>query len=54
MTKRIAADHVKPKRAYEPAAANDGPRILIEHLWPRGSSERISTSYSRRTAGWMG
>ncbi len=36
MTKRIAADRVKLKRAYEPAAANDGLRILIDRLWPRG------------------
>ena len=36
MTKRIAADHVKLKRAYEPAAANDGTRVLIDLLWPRG------------------
>ena len=36
MTKRITADHVKLKRAYEPAAANDGTRILIDRLWPRG------------------
>ena len=36
MTKRIAADHVKLKRAYEPAASNDGTRILIDRLWPRG------------------
>jgi uncharacterized protein YeaO (DUF488 family) len=54
MTKRIAADHVKLKRAYEPAAANDGARILIDRLWPRGSDERIPTGHSRRTAGWMG
>ena len=30
MTKRITADHVKLKRAYESAAANDGTRILID------------------------
>jgi uncharacterized protein YeaO (DUF488 family) len=36
MSKGIAADHVKIKRAYEPAAANDGARILIDRLWPRG------------------
>ena len=36
MTKRITADHVKLKRAYEPAAADDGTRILIDLLWPRG------------------
>ena len=26
------------KRAYEPAAASDGYRILIDRLWPRGVS----------------
>ncbi len=36
MTKRITADHVKLKRAYEPAAANGGTRILIDRLWARG------------------
>jgi uncharacterized protein YeaO (DUF488 family) len=36
MMKRIAADHVKLKRAYEPASADDGTRILIDRLWPRG------------------
>jgi uncharacterized protein YeaO (DUF488 family) len=30
MTKRITADHVKLKRAYEPAAAGDGTRILFD------------------------
>jgi uncharacterized protein YeaO (DUF488 family) len=24
------------KRAYEPAAASDGRRVLVESLWPRG------------------
>ena len=24
------------KRAYEPAAATDGRRVLVERLWPRG------------------
>src|SRR5665213_3744272 len=36
MTKRIAAEHIKLKRAYEAAAADDGTRILIDRLWPRG------------------
>ena len=26
------------KRAYEPAAASDGYRVLIDRLWPRGVS----------------
>jgi len=30
MTKRRTASHVKLKRAYEPATANDGVRILID------------------------
>ena len=36
MNKRITADHVRLKRAYESAAADDGTRILIDRLWPRG------------------
>ena len=27
---------VKLKRAYEPAAQEDGYRVLVERLWPRG------------------
>jgi uncharacterized protein YeaO (DUF488 family) len=27
---------VRLKRAYEPAAASDGERILIDRIWPRG------------------
>jgi len=26
------------KRAYEPAKASDGYRVLIDRLWPRGLS----------------
>jgi len=36
MSKNIAADHVKLKRAYEPPTVDDGTRILIDRLWPRG------------------
>src|SRR5262249_3304818 len=32
----IAADHIKLKRAYQPPAADDGARILLDRLWPRG------------------
>ena len=39
MTKRITADHVKLKRAYEPAATDDGTRILIDRLWPQRGQE---------------
>jgi uncharacterized protein YeaO (DUF488 family) len=34
-TRRI---DVRLKRAYEPAAAADGYRVLIDRLWPRGVS----------------
>jgi uncharacterized protein YeaO (DUF488 family) len=30
--------NVRLKRAYEPAAASDGYRVLIDRLWPRGIS----------------
>lgn len=31
---------IKLKRAYEPAAKDDGLRILVERLWPRGVSKQ--------------
>jgi uncharacterized protein YeaO (DUF488 family) len=30
--------HVRLKRVYEPAASEDGYRVLIDRLWPRGIS----------------
>ena len=36
MTRPVPASHVKLKRAYEPPAPEDGARILIDRLWPRG------------------
>jgi uncharacterized protein YeaO (DUF488 family) len=38
-TRRIPASHLRLKRAYEPASADDGVRILIDRLWPRGVSK---------------
>jgi uncharacterized protein YeaO (DUF488 family) len=35
-SERIPAHRIKLKRAYLPAAANDGSRILVDRLWPRG------------------
>ncbi len=29
---------IRRKRAYEPAEASDGVRLLIDRLWPRGIS----------------
>jgi len=31
--------YVKVKRAYEPPARDDGIRILVDRLWPRGLSK---------------
>jgi uncharacterized protein YeaO (DUF488 family) len=36
MSQRISADHIRLKRAYEAPAPDDGTRILIDRLWPRG------------------
>jgi uncharacterized protein YeaO (DUF488 family) len=30
---------IKIKRAYEPASPEDGARILVDRLWPRGLSK---------------
>jgi uncharacterized protein YeaO (DUF488 family) len=30
---------IQTKRAYEPASADDGYRVLIDRLWPRGVSK---------------
>ena len=36
MSSQIPAHNVRIKRAYEAPAADDGARILIDRLWPRG------------------
>lgn len=40
MAKSVPAANVRLKRAYEPRAASDGTRILIDRLWPRGISKQ--------------
>lgn len=35
----IPVAHIAIKRAYEPASADDGLRILVDRLWPRGISK---------------
>jgi uncharacterized protein YeaO (DUF488 family) len=39
MTARIPAANVRLKRAYEPVATEDGTRLLVDRLWPRGVSQ---------------
>ena len=36
MARRIPAANVRLKRAYESPSANDGTRVLVDRLWPRG------------------
>ncbi|MBH1979054.1 MAG: DUF488 domain-containing protein [Comamonadaceae bacterium] len=36
MSAPVPASHVQIKRAYEPPVPEDGTRILIDRLWPRG------------------
>jgi uncharacterized protein YeaO (DUF488 family) len=38
-THTVTAGHIKLKRAYEPAGPDDGTRILVDRLWPRGLSK---------------
>lgn len=39
MSARVAAANVRLKRAYASVAADDGTRILVDRLWPRGVSK---------------
>lgn len=39
MTGSVPASHLRLKRAYEPAEPDDGVRILVDRLWPRGVSK---------------
>lgn len=39
MTASIPAANIKLKRAYEPVVSNDGARVLVDRLWPRGVSK---------------
>ncbi len=36
MSKGIPPANVRLKRAYDPPAAADGTRVLVDRLWPRG------------------
>jgi uncharacterized protein YeaO (DUF488 family) len=42
MTARVKAANVRLKRAYEPADAKDGTRVLVDRLWPRGVSKEAA------------
>ena len=40
MKGRVPAGNIKLKRAYEVPAPEDGVRILVDRLWPRGLSKQ--------------
>jgi uncharacterized protein YeaO (DUF488 family) len=49
MKRKVPVDNVKLKRAYERPAADDGMRILVDRLWPRGiSKERAAIDQSMK------
>jgi uncharacterized protein YeaO (DUF488 family) len=39
MTRRATTARVRIKRAYEPKSPDDGQRVLVDRLWPRGLSK---------------
>ncbi|MEO9132953.1 MAG: DUF488 domain-containing protein [Sphingomonas sp.] len=39
MTARIPAANIRLKRAYESVNSEDGARVLVDRLWPRGVSK---------------
>jgi uncharacterized protein YeaO (DUF488 family) len=53
---------IRLKRAYEPASASDGYRVLVDRLWPRGVSKQQAKldewakelAPSRRLREWFG
>jgi uncharacterized protein YeaO (DUF488 family) len=48
MSRRIPAHHIRLRRAYEPVAGDDGTRILVDRLWPRG----VSKSFAHYDLWW--
>jgi len=42
MTARIPPKHLRLKRVYEPAAPEDGVRVFIDRLWPRGLTKKMA------------
>jgi uncharacterized protein YeaO (DUF488 family) len=36
MSRRVPAERIKLKRVYEKSTGDDGTRVLVDRLWPRG------------------
>ena len=39
MSQKIPATRIRVQRAYQPPSPDDGARILVDRLWPRGLSK---------------
>jgi uncharacterized protein YeaO (DUF488 family) len=50
MRDRISDERVVLKRIYEPGAAEDGTRVLVERLWPRGVRKSAIDRWERDVA----
>ena len=55
MSQRVPASHVQTKRAYVPPAPDDGTRILVDRLWPRGlkKEELLIDQWNKALASGM-
>lgn len=42
MGSKVPAPNIRLNRAYEAASANDGARVLIDRLWPRGVTKKAA------------
>ena len=40
MGAKVPAANIKLKRAYNPPSPDDGTRVLVDRLWPRGISKQ--------------
>ncbi len=40
-----ATDRVRTKRISEPAAPDDGTRVLVMRLWPRGARKSVADQW---------
>jgi uncharacterized protein YeaO (DUF488 family) len=47
---KVPAERVRLKRVYEPAADDDGTRVLVERLWPRGVHKEAVERWERDVA----
>jgi uncharacterized protein YeaO (DUF488 family) len=47
--KRVRSLAIEVKRVYDPPAASDGHRVLVDRLWPRGLSKETA-----KINAWLG